>query len=185
MMRGPCTGQVMSIPREVVASVAVAQGYRFVGEFGISLAPRLREVTGAQALPEPLQVDLLADAYRGQGRLRGTVRGNWQLECQRCNRPFLTPVDLKLDLALVHSEEAEKALLSEADPYLVQDDQLPLYELIEEELLLALPVFPRCKACEDAVEAAAHAQPPQSPQQKPERENPFAALKQQLKSSQE
>ncbi len=184
MMRGPCTGQVMSIPREVVASVAVAQGYRFVGEFGISLAPRLREVIGIQALPEPLQIDLLADAYRGQGRLRGTVRGAWQLECQRCNKPYRAPLDLTLDLALVHSEEAERALLSEADPYLVQDDQLPLHDLIEEELLLALPVFPRCESCEDAVEAAAKSQP-QAPQHKPERENPFAALKQQLKSSQE
>lgn len=172
----------MSIPREVIASVAVAQGYRFTGEFSASLAPRLREAAGAQVLPEPLQVDLLADAVRGQGRLRGTVRGHWQLECQRCSRQYRQPLDLNLDLYLVDSEAAEKALLSDADPYWVQDDQLPLHELIEEELLLALPVFPRCESCEDAVATAG---PQQAPQQKPERENPFAALKQQLKSSQE
>lgn len=184
MMRGPCTGQVMSIPREVTASVAVAQGYRFTGEFSSSLAPRLREAAGAQVLPEPLQVDLLADAVRGQGRLRGQVRGHWQLECQRCNQPYRLPLELNLDLYLVDSEAAEKALLSDADPYWVQDDQLPLHELIEEELLLALPVFPRCDSCENALEAAVRSQP-QQPQQQPERENPFKALKQQLKSSQE
>ena len=47
-------------------------------------------------------------------------------------------------LRLVNSESDEQAVLEQDDPYLVQDDQLPLRDLVEDEVLLALPMLPRC-----------------------------------------
>jgi uncharacterized protein len=50
-------------------------------------------------------------------------------------------------LRLVGSEAEERRLLRECEPYLVEDDVLPLQEIVEEEALLALPIAPRCPAC--------------------------------------
>lgn len=182
MMRGPCTGQAMGIPREVRASVAVAQENRFRGEFATGAAQRLRELVGAEALRAPLQVDLQADARSGWPRLHGSISGTIGLECRRCGKQYAQPVQIELDLRLVRSEAEERSLLSDVDPYWVQDDRLPLHELIEEEVLLALPMLPRCESCENATQAA-----PQLPatEETVKRENPFAALKQKLKTNRE
>src|SRR3546814_8193390 len=59
-----------------------------------------------------------------------------------------------IDLRLVETEEEEQAVLHEADPYLVQDDRLPLREIVEDEILLALPMLPRCESCENVVQAS-------------------------------
>lgn len=172
----------MGIPREVRASVAVAQENRFRGEFAAGAAQRLRELVGAQALRVPLQVDLQADAQSGWPRLHGGVSGSVEMECRRCGRQYAQPVQIELDLRLVRSEAEERSLLSEVDPYWVQDDRLPLHELIEEEVLLALPMLPRCESCENATQAA-----PQlpAPETVVKRDNPFAALRQKLKTNRE
>lgn len=178
MMRGPYAGQAMSIPREVRASVAVTQENRYRGELTAGALPRLREQLGADAQALLLQVDLRADARSGWPRLHGGVSGAVALECRRCGTRYAQALQVEVDLRLVQSEAEERALLSESDPYWVQDDVLPLHELVEEEVLLALPMLPRCPTCENAVEAA----PPSAPQASAKPDNPFAALKQTLKT---
>src|SRR3546814_6525071 len=64
------------------------------------------------------------------------------------------PLQIDIDLRLVETEEEEQAVLHEADPYLVQDDRLPLREIVEDEILLALPMLPRCESCENVVQAS-------------------------------
>lgn len=172
----------MSIPREVRASVAVAQESRFRGE--LKSTQRLREAFGADALFAPLQVDLQTDARRGWSSLHGSVGGVVELECRRCGVRYRQLLEVAMDLRLVQSEAEERAALAGADPYWVQDDRLPVWELIEEEVLLALPMLPRCESCENVVQAAP--QPPApAPDESVRRENPFAALKRKLRTNRE
>ncbi len=176
----------MSIPREARASAALAQESRFRGEYPVRSASRLRELLASGADNEVLQVDLQVDAQSGWPRLHGSVVGGMALECRRCGKSYRQDVDLALDLRLVSSDAEERALLSQADPYRIEDDRLALYELIEDEVLLALPMLPRCESCENAAQSAvppAQEQPVQ--EQVAKRENPFAALKQKLKTNQE
>lgn len=150
---------------------------RFRGELATRHLPRLEA-----ALAQPgatLEVDLQGASPRGQSQLKGHVRGRLPLQCRRCDATFEWPLDLELDLRLVANEEEERRLLQDADPYWVQDDQLPLHELIEDEVLLGLPMLPRCAACEISVQQSA---PQALGAAVPElRENPFAALKGKLK----
>jgi uncharacterized protein len=46
-------------------------------------------------------------------------------------------------LGIVKSYEEEKALPEQYEPAMVQDGQLALRELIEDELILNLPIIPR------------------------------------------
>jgi uncharacterized protein len=135
------------IPQRVKASASVARGSAWQGSIPVAKLPRL-----AAALTDgegTLEVRLEAgkDAA-GASRLRGQVEGTLGLECQRCLQPFRWPLSLALDLRLVNSEAEEKRLLHEAEPLLVEDDSVPLHTVVEEEALLALPIAPRCPACE-------------------------------------
>lgn len=132
------------IPQYAIASKAVATGQRFKGQVLLShlgrLAPLLLDKTGA------LDVDLAAEKDRaGQQWVKGTIKGQLTLECQRGEHPFDWPCDLKTELRLVFSDAEEKKVLAEAEPYRVEDDRLPLRELVEDEVLLALPMHPKCE----------------------------------------
>lgn len=134
------------IPQRVKASSAVDRGSAWQGSLAIAKLPRLAaavaETRGA------LQAVLAAgrdDA--GTARLSGTVDGELYLVCQHCMDTFTWALHLELELRLVSSEAEERRMLHESEPYLVEGDSLPLQALVEEEVLLALPIAPRCGAC--------------------------------------
>lgn len=65
------------------------------------------------------------------------------LQCQRSLRRFLLPVHLKQRLGLIRRESDEAALPPDCEPLLVPaDGMLRLLDLVEDELILALPVVP-------------------------------------------
>jgi uncharacterized protein len=132
------------IPLRVKASQVALRHEAFTGSVPLAKLPRL-----AASLAEPagaLQVELQATRDgEGQGWLHGEIRGKVPLTCQRGLHPFEWDCDVALSLALVESESEEEKLLKDTEAYVVEDDELPLRDLIEEEVLLALPIVPRCE----------------------------------------
>lgn len=133
-----------SIPLHASAAKAIAAGQRFRGTVLLAqmsrLAPQLADKTGT------LEVDLTAEKDRaGAPWLKGSIKGKLSLVCQRGSHPFDWPCELETDLRLVSSDAEEKRLLAGCEPYRVEDDRLPLRELVEDEVLLALPMFPKCE----------------------------------------
>lgn len=132
------------IPLRVKASQAVTRREAFSGSLPLAKLPRLAatlaETTGT------LQVELQAMRDdEGQDWLHGEIRGQLPLTCQRGLHAFDWNCDVALSLRLVETEVEEERLLKDCESYLIQDDQLPLRELVEEEVLLALPMMPRCE----------------------------------------
>jgi uncharacterized protein len=162
----------MSIPQKIRVSSAVVRQAHYAGELPVKVLPRLLESLADDQ--DVLQVDLLTWKVSGYPALTGTIEGPLHLDCRRCGKPYVLALRHKLDLRLVSSEEEEQRLLQDCDPYWVQDDELMLRELVEDELLLALPMLPRCDSCENIANGA-----PQTVRmiEEPRRENPFAALK--------
>jgi uncharacterized protein len=93
------------------------------------------------------------------------------LECQRCLKPVVTPVDVQRSFLFVRGEDAAAQLDADSeDDVLALTRALDLRELIEDELLLALPLVPRHEVCEaplpvafDDGEAATDADAPPHP----------------------
>lgn len=93
------------------------------------------------------------------------------LECQRSMERFLLPVQIVQRLGLIRDEADEAALPPGYEPLLVPEDgQLRAIDLVEDELILAVPVVP-VKPGSEAVERDWPAT-----QIEQERVNPFAAL---------
>lgn len=99
------------------------------------------------------------------------IEAELPLECQRSLRRFLLPVRLVQRLGLIRDEADEAALPPDYEPLLVAaDGMLRPSELVEDELILALPVVPMSPDADvverDFVPTA----------EETARANPFAAL---------
>ena len=98
-----------------------------------------------------------------------------RLECQRCLQPMEVPVHIERRLFFVESEDAAAALDAESEEdVLALTPSLDLHSLIEDELLLSLPIVPRHEVCAAPLEAAGAAR--DALPDELAREHPFAAL---------
>lgn len=167
----------MPIPQYIKVNAGLTKSAQYVGEIDPAslerLSPELVQSGSA------LRAQLGLERDRRGGWLRGRVEGGLWLTCQRCLNAFEWPVDVDVKLRLVYSEAEEARVLEESDPFLVADDNLPLVEIVENEVLLALPMMPRCSECEAAAadEAEAPAKKAESePATEQKKPNPFAQL---------
>lgn len=84
------------------------------------------------------------------------VEGTLQLRCQRCLQPLAHPLAIDVRYRLVRDEAALPAPEDDLDDedYLLFQQEMSVPELVEEEVLLALPMAPRHEdgRCGDADE---------------------------------
>ena len=91
------------------------------------------------------------------GSVRGTARfgrrsgfavaelafaGTATLQCQRCMQPMELSIDSTSRVALIAAEANAAEVPEELEPVLARDGRISCAELVEEELLLALPIVP-------------------------------------------
>ncbi len=75
--------------------------------------------------------------------IRGHIKAELTLSCCCCLNAVLFPVDIEINLAVVHSIEQAERLAGQHEPLLLTEEKIALHELVEDELLLVLPDFPR------------------------------------------
>jgi len=157
---------------------AVQAGFAFAGDVPLERLPRLAEsVLGADG-PARYTIAFGRDAD-GRAVVRGRVSMTLRLTCQRCLEALAVPVDVPIALALAQSATDAQALGLAAvldvpdglDPLPLGRDPICPMDLVEDELLLAIPLVPSHRA--DECRAAAPV-PTQAGVER--RENPFAVL---------
>jgi uncharacterized protein len=98
------------------------------------------------------------------------------LVCQRCLEPVATQVQFDREFRFVESEEAALAQDEDSEEdLLVSSSQFDLLELVEDELLMALPVSPKHEQCPGDLKLSAADADFESTSERP---NPFAKLAQ-------
>lgn len=96
------------------------------------------------------------------------------LTCQRCLKPVTEALEIDRWIRFVDTEaEAEALDVDSDDDVLALPRHLDTRELIEDELLLALPLVPRHETCPEPL---AHADEEVAQEVEEQRPNPFAAL---------
>ena len=164
---------------------AATNSLSFAGELPLTHFPRLLEVgidEGETPAHVTYRLDFGCDAQR-RPVLEGGARVRLRMLCQRCLSDLWLDLDVPLALRLVRVEPNAKSPESDYEALVVTDDSLDPFELIEDELLLAIPPFPRhpvgeCRApepmgAEASITSEAHrpaAEDPEHPR------NPFAIL---------
>jgi uncharacterized protein len=128
---------------ELAASGAELRGAFSPGDF-----PRLRDMLAPDAGEVAYAVRGLRDE-RGRPCLRVTVRGSLQLRCQRCLEAleFDVDVDEVLVLAASQAEIDAEPLEAHGPDRLLAGREMPVRDLIEDELILTVPHAPRHASC--------------------------------------
>ena len=167
-------------PRKLDVAALARDGGRLEGEWVAADLERLAE----SAAPEAPARDWPAVSWAAQGELR-TPRGGesqvWMhlqararvaLSCQRCLRPVQEDLEVSRWFHFVRDEALAAELDADSeDEVLALTRTLDLQELVEDELLLALPLVPRHETCPQPLPQAAGEEA--EVEDKP---NPFAAL---------
>ncbi len=131
----------MKLPPQVDAARMVAEQRVFEGELAL---------TGMSRLGEELMDDSERARYRlefcpgelGDAQLRVKVSATLPLQCQRTLETFACPVEVDTRLGLLQDESGIAGLPAEVQPLLLDDGMLSPVAVIEDELLLALPLVP-------------------------------------------
>ncbi|MGO2386084.1 MAG: YceD family protein [Psychrobacter sp.] len=153
-------------------------GYEWSGEVKPNSFDRL--VTTLSTEHEQSSIQLNANLYRHNNvlHLAFTLTGEVWLTCQRCLQPIAIDLSNDYDIALLEND-SQVRLVDEEQDYLLLDEivteqsperLLPFKKLVEDEILLKMPMAPKHDDCEMSVEQFG-----EIPEEE-ESENPFAAL---------
>ena len=142
-------------------------GSRLQGEWPVAGFERLRDVLESddgvlryelQGVPED----------QGKPALRLRIDGTLRLVCQRCLGGLAFPlrVDAMLHLAATQAEVDAEPLEADGPESILAGREMQVRTLVEDEVLLAIPIAPRHEACAGGPRESAGARP-----------SPFAGLR--------
>jgi uncharacterized protein len=75
--------------------------------------------------------------------LKGHLNTKLSLQCQRCMEPFVYEIMSDFSLGIVTSLDEANDLPERYEPAMVTEGSMALRELIEDEIILNLPIIPR------------------------------------------
>lgn len=138
----------MSHQPVIDAAEFAAAGAKQEGVLPLSGFPRLRELLSSEAGEIGYGIEGARDG-RGRPALRVRVHGSLPLRCQRCLEPMTLEVatDELLVLAASQAEIDAEPVDAEAPDRLVAAKALQVRDVVEDELILALPYAPRHEEC--------------------------------------
>ena len=133
----------------VIDSLAFAREERhLVGKLAVSDLPRLADVLADDA---GILNCRLSGGRNEEGKLflLLEVAGELRLKCQRCLESLVLPLDIKSQVMLVPpgAPWPDESLADDTADAVEAMAEQPVAALIEEEVLLALPVVPRHESC--------------------------------------
>jgi uncharacterized protein len=110
---------------------------------------------------------------RGFAVAQVAVTADLTLQCQRCLAPLVVAVRGESQVFLLESEAGAERAPAEVETMIAPEGRLRIAELVEEDLLLALPVAPRHERDADCSTRVKVLQPEAV---QPDVQRPFAAL---------
>lgn len=132
----------VALPEFVDAWRMVSARRSFAGALPIGAMPRLCEALANREGVAQFELDFGRDSL-GTAYIDVRISAPVTLLCQRTLDPFVLPLVVENRLGLIKLERDESALPPGCEPLLVNEDgRLNPSEVIEDELLLALPLIP-------------------------------------------
>lgn len=134
------------LPKKIDPRKLADRGVRIQGDVEFSLLPNLAAMLAEKQ--GRVSVDLQFDIDELRIRtIKGTADAKVFMTCQRCLEPVEIKVEAKFNLAVAPTEEHAKNLPRYYDPLIVAGDDLELLPMVEEELILSLPIVPYHDDC--------------------------------------
>ena len=172
------SGQLQRLPLQVDPIRLAARGEHLQGTIPIKQMKRLisvlSDVKGDVYVNAEFSVDINQVVM-----LAGAIKTETKLICQRCMGEMELPIALDFQLAFVRTEAEMEKLPEGYEATLIDNTTMMLSDIIEDEILLALPPIPKHldKSCSsDNIAEGWGSQQNEPDTESVERENPFDVL---------
>lgn len=169
-----------NLPDRIAPWHLAQSGQQVRGQLPLARMPRLAPVLLNQQGEAKVELVFGCD-MGGRSYVHGHIKARLQLICQRCLQPLDWPLDIQVRLALMMAEAGIKEWPDGYESWVVAwEEMASLWSLMEDELLLALPIAARHRVDE----CPAGSSPKQAIKENKEREerisenrsNPFFVL---------
>ena len=149
-----------ALPPFLDLSHAARHDLSFSGSLAVKSMPRLASALASDRGMAEVELPAAPDAG-GRIVVSGSIHALLAMTCQRCLEDVELEVRAQPRLGWVISDAEIETLAPDYEPLVSADGRVALKELVEDELLLALPLVPRHPdgACTGMEKAAAHKAP--------------------------
>ena len=131
--------QISELPSQINVLQLAKQGVTLSGKLPLAemlrLAPSLSDTNGEISIDLHFFVDA-----EGKRKVTGNIKAQLMLSCQRCLQPMQYVIEDDLHLGVIISDTQAKTLPPNYEPLLVVDDQQQLIAIVEDELIVRLPI---------------------------------------------
>jgi len=124
------------------------QNAEFSGSIAVSKLERLQGFLQDDSGEAQVEIHFGQDE-QGIALLSGQCQAQVHMTCQRCMNPVAVELKHDFEVALVVSDEKAKHLPKQYEPIICEGDSLELLPVIEDELILSLPMFAYHHECDD------------------------------------
>lgn len=122
----------------------VEQKESLIGRMTLVKMPRLKSLLGDENGSVDYRLDFGRDE-QGQAYIEGEISAGLTLICQRCMSPVDVPLQNKVNIGIVADKTEAERLPRHFEPLIIVDSLISLPSLIEDEVLLGLPMAPAHK----------------------------------------
>ena len=165
------------LPEVLDAARAVAARRQFQGTLPLSALPRLASTLAHDRGEVRYSLEFGRDEL-GVAFVAVRAEASLPLTCQRTLEVFSWPLSLRARLGIIAREQDEAGLPPGYEPLLCQSGELHPAEVIEDELILAVPNVPVKPGMEGDEELVWRSEAPDDEEEASlEPEHPFAALR--------
>ena len=148
----------------------VTRSSYFHGQIDARELPRLCDLLANDEATIDVQFEFRPSDY-DTALVSGEMQGELEMECQRCLQGLPVPIQLEFKLLVDAPDDVVKE--SSLDTIYSEDGFVDIFEVVEDELILALPLV----AMHENAQCNKHWQVSEHDQEPIARENPFSVLK--------
>lgn len=130
------------LPLEINPFALADQGAKLKGELAIAGLKHLTETLDSTKGVVQVQFTFGREKH-GPRYIKGLLSTTLRFVCQRCGEPASYDINVKLCLSPVISDSQAAKLPKEYEALVTQGEPVLLADIIEEELLLSMPMFPK------------------------------------------
>jgi len=132
------------LPIEIDPFRLAKSGLTLEGELSLNKMARLSEALHDDSGSVYVKMNFDIDKVLGTPFMNGEFKASLSLICERCSEPMQYDVDIRCSLALLSNERKIESLADQYEPWVIDNDNpVLLSSIVEDELILAIPLIPK------------------------------------------
>ncbi|MEO0443246.1 MAG: YceD family protein [Pseudomonadota bacterium] len=134
------TSSATALPRHIDPRKFAQQGVSVHGYIDLSLMDRIVPLLASNEGQIVAELVFGASDEHQQQCLQGKLNAKVDMVCQRCLEPCPQQLEAEIKLAMLWNDDQVSQLPKTWDPWIVAEGQVDIYQVLEDELILSLPI---------------------------------------------